>query len=308
LYWNFTDILRPKELPFTRSDGTIIAEIGFGNGEFIEYLARSREDSTLVGIEVSQWCVTKAARRMLAAGLKNVRLLLGDARHIIPYAFAPGCVSEVYMNFPCPWPKRRHTCRRVTRPRFVGLIRGCLEIGGSFTLATDVDWYAEETMNAFAGDGNFTTGSVLRNPDREYVTKYERKWREMGRDTFFAAAIKTNDGPTAGPTGEDMEALATKERPRASGDLHEKLSSLIGENINGNGYMAMFRELFVSSDGSALISVISVDEGFEQHYYVRAVQSGLEIRGKIDPVGHPYRTPGVRASLKYISNRTGMTF
>ena len=39
--------------------GRVFVEIGFGNGEFLEYLAKTYPDILIVGIEVSQWCVAK---------------------------------------------------------------------------------------------------------------------------------------------------------------------------------------------------------------------------------------------------------
>jgi tRNA (guanine-N7-)-methyltransferase len=318
MHWNFTDVLVPSEKRFSCSDGTIIAEIGFGNGEYLEHLARMRPECTVTGIEVSQWCVTKAARRALAAGLRNVRLIQGDARSILRYAFEPGCVSEAYMNFPCPWPKRRHAERRVASQRFAQLICGRLALGGNFTLATDVEWYALQTQEAFLADGSFTADPVEVNPKRDYVTRYERKWRKMGLDTFVARMTKISDAPDemdktdekdrkTGEEGEKELRIMTDPGIKGLG-LRGRLSAVLGETIRKDGYVVIFKELFMSGDDAALLSAISVDEGFEQHYYIKAVQSGGETLGKLDAIGRPYRTPGVRASLRRLSEIAGVRF
>jgi tRNA (guanine-N7-)-methyltransferase len=91
-------------------------------------------------------------------------------------------------------------------------------------------------------------------------------------------------------------------------DIRESLSSLVGETVSGVDYAIIFRELFFSDNGSALLSVITVDEGFEQHFFVRAIPGASGARGKIDPTGHPYKTPGVRAALRRIAKRTGIVF
>jgi tRNA (guanine-N7-)-methyltransferase len=299
MYWNFEGILRgPKETRFSGRDGALVVEIGFGNGEYIEYLAKARPDSTIVGIEVSQWCIAKAARRALGSGLQNVRLLHGDARHLLSLAFEPASVSEIYMNFPCPWPKRRHSDRRVARPEFARLIGSRLETGGTFSLATDVGWYADKTRDIFASDAIFETGPVVTNGDRDYATKYERKWRTMGRDTYMVTARKTgqstdsheNDHQADGPDWIDAQAR---------GGFRERIASLVGETVKGRGYMTIFREAFFSEAGDALIMTISIDEGFEQHYHLRLTPTPDGVRCKLDPVGHPYMTPGVRASVRY---------
>lgn len=307
MYWNFHDILLRSTSPRLVGNGTpLIVEIGFGNGEYLEHLAISRPGATIVGIEVSQWCLAKAARRVLAGELRNVRLLFGDARHLLKLAFAPGSVREIYMNFPCPWPKKRHAERRVARPEFADAIACSTRSGGLFTLATDVDWYAEETKAVFDGDPRFRSGEIISNPHREYLTKYERKWREMGRETYMLQVEKTGDAFEP----DDREASA--EEPEAfaplRGNIAESLRAISGDVVQGRDYRVIFRETFSADDGTALTMVISVDEGFEQHYFLRFIPTEKGIRGKVDAVGHPYKTPGVRASLRYAMEKLGAKF
>lgn len=311
MYWNFTEILRTsRDAPLSGRDGVLLVEIGFGNGEFLEHLARTRPDALVVGIEVSQWCLCKAARRALAAGLGNIRLLHGDARALLRCAFEPESVAEAYMNFPCPWPKRRHAERRVARPQFAGLMSGCLARGGSFTLATDVGWYAEQTREVFASDVRFETAAVTKNPDREYHTKYERKWLEMGRDTYMVTARKIDGGAAmehSREDGADRDEFEINVNTGAS-DVRAAVLSLKGETLDAPDYHVVFREIFFAEDGSALITTISADEGFEQHFHLRLIPTAGGLRGKVDSVGHPYRTPGVRASLRHVMKKLGARF
>jgi tRNA (guanine-N7-)-methyltransferase len=318
MYWNFSGVLRGREDgKFSRADGPLSLEIGFGNGEYIERTARAKRGSLAVGIEVSQWCLVKAARRVIAAGLDNVRLMLGDARHLLKWAFEPSCVDEVYMNFPCPWPKRRHAERRVTTDFFARLVASRLVVGGSFNLLTDVGWYAAEARETFAREG-FSVSELERGSERDCMTKYGRKWREMGREVYSAVAVKTGEAARdfESEDGEDdMEEHSAEFEPavgesasRAAIPVREALVSLVGDKIEGRGYVAVFREIFFADDGAALIGVISVDEGFEQHYRIRVIPDGARAIGRIDAVGCPYRTPGVRASLKHVSAKTGVIF
>lgn len=311
MYWNFTEILRTaRDAPLSGDGRPLLVEIGFGNGEFLEHLARARRGSLVAGIEVSQWCVCKAARRALAAGLENIRLLHGDARALLARAFKPASIAEAYMNFPCPWPKRRHAERRVARPQFAGLMAGCLTPGGAFTLATDVDWYAEQTREVFAANADFETGPVLRNPPaRECRTKYERKWIEMGRDTYMVTARKKEGTAAVKGADEDRsdEPLEMDAGIRMD-DARGAILSLEGDNLTGPDYRVVFREVFLARDGEALAMVVAVDEGFEQHFYLRVTPTKDGLRGKVDSVGHPYRTPGVRASLKHVMEKIGARF
>ena len=147
MWWNLNDVIvtdndkLPIDWKSLSPSGKIFVEIGFGNGEFLEYLGKTYPDVLIVGIEVSQWCASKGARRALSEGLANVRVMHGDARFLLRHCFAPESVERVFMNFPCPWPKTRHASRRVTVPVFSDLLNYLLLPGGTFELATDVDWY-----------------------------------------------------------------------------------------------------------------------------------------------------------------------
>lgn len=313
MYWNFSSILLHPEADgfekLSRARGGTIAEIGFGNGEFVAHLARTRRSSLIVGFEVSQWCVTKAARRAIGEGADGVRLVWGDARFLMDRVFRPGAVDEVYMNFPCPWPKKRHEGRRVSSETFANTLARCIAPRGKFVLATDVESYAEETRSFFASHGAFDTSGVVRDPDREYVTKYERKWRAMGRPTFEVEAVRREGAfeVEEEPFIEEESDAASRDAPTWS-EAVAALESLSGDELKGDGYRVVFSEAYVSRTNAAMLRVISSDEGFEQHFYIKAALSGSTVRGKVDSVGCPYRTPGVRASVRYVASRTGIKF
>jgi tRNA (guanine-N7-)-methyltransferase len=303
VHWNFSEIIVNAKERFSAKGGPMSVEIGFGNGEFLQFLASSRPDSLAIGIEVSQWCISKASRRALANGLKNIRILCGDARHLLKHAFEPASVNEVFMNFPCPWPKRRHSGRRVSGDDFAGLLAVALAPGGTFILATDVGWYALQAHEAFARHAAFDAEKPERNGTRAYATKYERKWRAMGRDIFeLKATKKAGFVPEHTETEVDwpMEEIETS---RASGDFRERVAGLRGETVDGAGYKAIFLEAYWNGENDALVKVISIDEGFEQHYYLRIALRDGRLRVTPDSVGHPYKTPAVRASIRHAAQK-----
>lgn len=281
------------------SSGKIFVEIGFGNGEFLEFLAKTYPDTLIIGVEVSQWCAAKAARRVMSAELTNVRILHGDARFLLARCFPQESVARVYMNYPCPWPKTRHASRRVTVPFFAGLLNDLLEVGGTFELATDVDWYARECAETMIHSGAFDAEPVVTNPNRPYVTKYERKWKAMNKDTWLLTVKKNGKKPSQTATEEEwpMEVDTTNATKTVRAILDE-LQDKSGVGTNGTGKW-VFRETFLSEDGVGLILTITADEGFEQHFYLKVIPKVKGYSIKVDSVGHPYRTPAMRAALGY---------
>ena len=299
--WNFQDILirerqnLPIDFAKVKPHKNLLVEIGFGNGEFTTFLGKQNPNDLVIGIEVSQMCVTKACRRLLSEGLDNVRLFHGDAGLILRKSFAPSTVAKVFMNFPCPWPKARHASRRVTVPSFVQLLDFILTVGGEFHLATDVEWYAADCAEIFSTVQNFRVAPLVKNPTRPYVTKYERKWQKEGRDTWDLVITKIAESKI-----NEMEQDIMEENFEISGNVEEVMKSLLGAEgagTDGTGHY-VFRDYYTSPNGVGIMLVITSDEGFEQHFYMKFLPRENGVIMKLDPIGHPYRTPAVKAAIK----------
>lgn len=79
-------------------------------------------------------------------------------------------------------------------------------------------------------------------------------------------------------------------------DVLEALRGCEGAGVGGKGHW-VFREAFLSEEGVGLLLVITADEGFEQHFYLKVLPHHSGVTIKVDSVGHPYRTPAMRAAL-----------
>lgn len=303
--WNLNKIIveenqnLPPDWNSLSASGRIFVEIGFGNGENLEFLAKKYPDVLIVGVEVSQLCVMKGARRALSQGLDNIRIMHGDARFLLRAMFAPETVDRLFMNFPCPWPKTRHAERRVTVPSFARLLNYLLKTGGTFELATDVDWYAEDANETITKTGAFDTVSFEKNPQREYITKYERLWLSMNKDIWSVVLRKNGRVPHEEYSDSEWKMEGGVETNMRLEELAAKLKGAEGKGTDGEGYWT-YRDVFLSVERVALGLVITADEGFEQHFYIKLVEkSGGGFTVKVDSVGHPYRTPAMRAALKF---------
>jgi tRNA (guanine-N7-)-methyltransferase len=117
-------------------------DVGFGNGEFLTELARRDPGRAVVGVELSFKRVLKLARRLSRSDLRNVRLLGVDAAWAVREAFEEESVESFWINFPDPWPKRRHRRRRLIEPAFIRELSRRLMTGGSLHVAPDHPDYA----------------------------------------------------------------------------------------------------------------------------------------------------------------------
>lgn len=164
-------------------------DIGFGNGEFLTELARRDPGRAVVGIELSFKRVLKVARRLSHSDLRNVRLLGVDAAWAVREAFEDESVESFWINFPDPWPKRRHRRRRFVQPAFVAELSRRLMVGGSLHVATDDPKYAAAIRIALDGEPlleNVPALSAHRGGRGELPpTAFQRVWTAQRRPCFF---------------------------------------------------------------------------------------------------------------------------
>jgi tRNA (guanine-N7-)-methyltransferase len=169
----------------------LTVDLGFGRGELLLDLARGAPRAALLGVEYSFKRVLKLARRLARTELRNVRLVCETAEAIVGDRLAEGSVHAFWINFPDPWPKKRHHRRRLIQPGFVRQLASRLEPGGLLHAATDHEGYAEAIAEVLAGEplleslhapAAWSSEAPLRS-----ATAYELEWRAQGRACRYFA-------------------------------------------------------------------------------------------------------------------------
>lgn len=167
----------------------LVVEIGFGRGEFLLDQAARQPDSAFVGIEYSRKRVLKMARRLARSELRNVRLVEAPAEQVVEETLADESVACFWINYPDPWPKKRHFKRRLIQPAFARRLARCLVPGGVVELATDHPGYAEwidEVLSAEpALENRFAPDAFRREVEGRMATAYELEWRAEGRALHY---------------------------------------------------------------------------------------------------------------------------
>ena len=167
----------------------LVVEVGFGRGEFLMDLALAAPATPHIGVEYSAKRVLKMARRLARAQIHNVRLLDATGEGVVRDLLAPSSVKAFWINFPDPWPKKRHHRRRLLQPALVHGLALRLVPGGMLHVATDHEGYAESIDAALAGEplleNVFTPAPFLRDVPGRRATAYEALWRAEGRPMHF---------------------------------------------------------------------------------------------------------------------------
>jgi tRNA (guanine-N7-)-methyltransferase len=171
-------------------DHPVELEVGSGKGLFLANAGGACHGHNFLGIELSKKYARRAAERVARLGLRNVRVLPGDAREFLARRVPERSLRAVHVYFPDPWWKARHKKRRVFAEPLVADIERGLEPGGELSVATDVEEYYAVIRGVVAGHLRFEElpPGEPKPPEHEldYLTNFERKYRIEGRPIYRA--------------------------------------------------------------------------------------------------------------------------
>ena len=159
-------------------------EIGFGMGNFLIEMAAKEPQTNFIGMDFYHKGIRKLMTRIKNLQLENIRVAYGDVRDRVPLLFKDGELDTVYINFPDPWPKKRHIKRRLIKPDFVKMIAQKVALQGRISLATDSEPYALEMLEYFNANPLFQNlaleAGFLENRGVLPKTKYEKNFINAG--------------------------------------------------------------------------------------------------------------------------------
>jgi tRNA (guanine-N7-)-methyltransferase len=145
-------------------------EIGFGGGEHLAWQAAHNPDIGLIGCEPFLNGLAALITEAEEQQLRNIRVHDGDAREILGW-LPEGSISRAFMLFPDPWPKKRHTKRRLLNAETASLIARALRPGGEFRFASDWPSYVEQGLRVLLQSGRF-----------EWLAEGPKDWRDRPAD------------------------------------------------------------------------------------------------------------------------------
>jgi tRNA (guanine-N7-)-methyltransferase len=98
---------------------TCVLEIGCGHGHLLTAYAAEHPEKTCIGIDIIADRITRANRKKNRARLANVHFINTSAEDFFAIFPSQISVSELFIFFPDPWPKRRHHKNRLMQAEFL---------------------------------------------------------------------------------------------------------------------------------------------------------------------------------------------
>jgi tRNA (guanine-N7-)-methyltransferase len=289
----------------------LILEIGFGYGQYLRHLSRQHPEADIVGLEISNVCLTKAEGAIRRGELPNVRVIYSRAETALYHLFTPASIAQVHINFPDPWFKNRHEHRRLIQRDTLDMLANRLQPGATFHLATDILEYAEMSAELLIETATLTnlqptpwTNSV---PGRT-ITKYEKRALKEGRTCYYFI-YQRNDQPALDipvykdepmphlilDTPLDLEAMRAAFQPEkyTEGDTHVNyMHAYIGDRV-------LLYEVFVDEPTiEQRVALVlfrredATDTGGENEYTLR-----------LGTIGSPRPTQGMHVAVRHLGQQ-----
>jgi tRNA (guanine-N7-)-methyltransferase len=165
-------------------------EIGFGSGEHLAARADLLPDHGFIGCEPFINGVAAALAHVRDRQLANIRIWRGDALDVLRRV-PDGALSFVYLLHPDPWPKARHSKRRMINDGPLELIAAKLGPGGELRVATDHPIYLEWALMIMQRHAERfewlaqKPSDFLEPPGGWLETRYGAKSRREGRRPYY---------------------------------------------------------------------------------------------------------------------------
>jgi tRNA (guanine-N7-)-methyltransferase len=167
----------------------IVVEFGCGKGEYTVGLAQAYPEKNFIGIDMKGARLWRGCKTVEEEQLKNV----GFMRTLVDHAekiFAPGEISEIWITFPDPQPKKER--RRLTAPVFLKKYRNILSPDGIVHLKTDDQDFYNYTLGVISQYNHkllWSSSDLYNSGTTDDVisirTFYERMWLEMGKKICY---------------------------------------------------------------------------------------------------------------------------
>ena len=175
------------------NDNPIYIEIGMGKGKFIIENAVKYPDINFIGIEKYDSVIAKSLPK-IPAGLSNLVILRLDALNI-DKVFSHE-VSRIYLNFSDPWPKVRHSLRRLSSKVFLAKYDNIFKDKMQICMRTDNRDLFVYSLLSFSEYG-YTLKKLSLDLHSEEIdnlitTEYEDKFSDKGMPIYAVVVEKSN--------------------------------------------------------------------------------------------------------------------
>lgn len=162
-------------------------EIGCGKGQFAVEIAKRNPDKNFLAVEINENVIVQAMEKAKKENLKNLRFMRVGAEKLGLY-LPENSIGKIYLNFSCPFPKKRQAKHRLTHESFLEIYKKILASDGRILQKTDNRILFESSIEQLS-----KCGFVLENVSLDLhsgdtadniMTEYEKKFVDLGQPIY----------------------------------------------------------------------------------------------------------------------------
>ena len=176
-----------------KNNNKIYIEIGSGKGDFLIENAKRYKDINFIGIEKYDSVIARFTEKLIDTDIPNLKLIRMDAKEIDEVFDKE--IDKIYLNFSDPWPKKRHSKRRLTSTCFLEKYDKIFKDVKEIEMKTDNISLFEFSLETLSNYGyvfkkvslDLVNSDVLNN----IMTEYEKKFVKNGIKINYLIAKKT---------------------------------------------------------------------------------------------------------------------
>lgn len=173
-----------------------IVDIGPGYGESTLEFAKNDKEKTIIACEKYIDGINNIAKKTNSDHSNNVLIFQGNIHQLIDEYFISNSISEIWILFPDPWPKKRHFKRRLININFLDKIKKYLKKNSSIHIASDSKSYISEILNCVYRVKSDFIWINQNKMEWDYSnltlpkTKYFKKALKKGLNPFYIKLMK----------------------------------------------------------------------------------------------------------------------
>lgn len=175
------------ELIWQDSSLPLELDVGCHRGAFIVEMAQRYADVRFLGIERQRGRVERCQSKITRISLPNAQVIQGEGLESACKLLGSRSVSKIHVSFPDPWPKRRHSVRRMVNHQFLEQAHYLLNAEGELRLMTDDAPYFEAMRMAVDAMPDHWLPISWEDGREVAETEFQRKFAAKGLVPFRLA-------------------------------------------------------------------------------------------------------------------------
>ena len=166
-----------------------IIDIGAGYGESTLAISKTNISKHVIACEKFIDGINKIAEKSFSNSLNNISIFHGNVHQLLDEYCPHESISEIWILFPDPWPKKRHFKRRLINVDFFNKIRDFLKKDATIHIASDSKSYISDIL--------FSIHQVKK--EFKWMNQNKNEWDYLNmtlpKTKYFQKALKNGLNP-----------------------------------------------------------------------------------------------------------------